>query len=67
MTGDGSAGTAMLGLGGFVLLAGAEGSEDFTGSALGWTSGRTAWLVVTPSADDTGTLVRALQPARRAG
>ena len=46
---------------------GAEGEEDFTGSALGWTSGRTAWLVVTSGEGDTRTLVRALQDARRAG
>jgi hypothetical protein len=42
---------------------GAEGDEDFTAHAAGWTSGTTAWLVLAPNSDTVRTLVTALHDA----
>lgn len=39
----------------------AEGDDDYTGHAVGWTSKRTAWLVVAEDERSARTLVRALQ------
>lgn len=41
----------------------AEGDEDFAAHAVGWTSGKTAWLVLAPDSDAVRTLVVALYGA----
>jgi hypothetical protein len=42
---------------------GAEGDEDFTAHAAGWTSGKTAWLILAPDRDAVRSLVTALHSA----
>lgn len=42
---------------------GAEGDEDFTAHAAGWTSGKTAWLVLAPTEEEVRSLVTALHEA----
>ena len=41
----------------------AEGEENFTAHAAGWTSGKTAWLVLAPDSDTVRSLVTALHDA----
>lgn len=41
-------------------IDGAEGDEDLTGHAVGWTSGETAWLVVAKDKAAAASLVDAL-------
>jgi hypothetical protein len=43
----------------------AEGEDDFSGYAVGWTSGRTAWLVIARDATAAEALVGALTRAAR--
>lgn len=45
-------------------IAGAEGNDNYTGQALGWTSGKTAWLVVGENKTAVRSLVGALRPSR---
>lgn len=42
---------------------GAEGEEDYRAHAVGWVNGKTAWLVITPTANKTRTLVTLLHDA----
>ncbi len=44
-------------------IDGAEGAEDFTGHAVGWTSGKTAWQVVARDERTARQLVTALHEA----
>ncbi|MCW2810073.1 MAG: hypothetical protein JWP61_531 [Friedmanniella sp.] len=44
-------------------VAGAEGQDDFQGEAVGWTSGKLAWLVIGPSPAATQQLVTRLRAA----
>lgn len=46
-------------------IDGAEGDEDFTGQAVGWTSKKTAWLVVGRDKRVVRELVTALHRAAR--
>jgi hypothetical protein len=46
-------------------VAGAEGDDDYRAHAVGWTSGKTAWLVVTPNQRTTAGLVGALHEGLR--
>jgi hypothetical protein len=46
------------------IVDGAEGNDHFTGQAVGWTSGKTAWLVVADSQTSARDLVQALTQAR---
>jgi hypothetical protein len=45
---------------------GAEGDEDFTGYAVGWTSGSTAWLVVAEDRQAARALITELGRAAEA-
>jgi hypothetical protein len=42
---------------------GAEGDEDYKAHAAGWTSGKTAWLVVAPDSKTVRSLITALHKA----
>jgi hypothetical protein len=44
-------------------IDGAEGDDNFTGQALGWTSKKTAWLVIADSQTTARDLVQALARA----
>jgi hypothetical protein len=44
-------------------VSGAEGDESYRGHAVGWTSGKTAWLVVTPDRRTSAVVVTALHAA----
>jgi hypothetical protein len=44
-------------------IAGAEGDENVTGEAVGWTSKKTAWLVIADSETSARDLVQALAVA----
>jgi hypothetical protein len=44
-------------------IDGAEGQDDFTGQAVGWTSRKTAWLVIADSQPTARTIVKALARA----
>jgi len=44
-------------------IDGAEGDDNFTGYAVGWTSKHLAWLVVGPDKETTRTAVEALHRA----
>ena len=45
-------------------IDGAEGAEDFSGHAVGWTSDKTAWLAVGPDDEAVRELVTALHEAK---
>ena len=45
-------------------IDGAEGAEDFSAQAVGWTSGKTAWLVVGPDDAAVRGLITALHEAK---
>lgn len=47
-------------------IDGAEGDEDFTGHAVGWTSGKTAWLVVARDRQAARALITELGRAAQA-
>ena len=42
---------------------GAEGDDSYTAQAVGWTSGKTAWIVVAPDSKAVRSLITALQKA----
>lgn len=44
-------------------IRGAEGDESYTGHVVGWTSGKTAWLVLAPDVDTVRALVVAAHDA----
>lgn len=45
-------------------IAGAEGNDNYTGQALGWTSGKTAWLIIGNNEAAVGSIVAALRTSR---
>jgi hypothetical protein len=45
------------------IIDGAEGDDNFTGQAVGWTSKKTAWLVVADTQTTARNLVQALARA----
>jgi hypothetical protein len=45
-------------------INGAEGDDNFTGQAVGWTSKKTAWLVVAKDTTAAAAIVTALRGGR---